>query len=271
MTITIIKPRSRSFLPNFKEIWQYRELILALATRDLKARYRQTWLGGAWAIAQPLLTMVVFSFFFGKLARIPSDNIPYPVFSYAGLLLWSLFSNTLNLSSNSLLTNVGLIGKVYFPRLVIPFAVSLVTLVDYAIATIVLVGLIAVYRIPFQLSIIWLPFLVILTWLLALSGGCILAAINVRFRDVRYIVPFFTQLLMYVTPVIYPFSVTGNYKNIVMLNPLAGFVETHRSLFLGNPPIPWNLLGYSVLTTVIILIIGLTYFVKSERQFADIL
>jgi lipopolysaccharide transport system permease protein len=269
-TITVIQPSNKWKLLDLKEIWNYRELLYAFVKRDVTAKYRQTFVGAGWAIIQPFMTMVIFSFFFGKLAKMPSDGVPYPIFSYAGLLLWTYFSNALSGAANSMVGASGLITKVYFPRIIVPLATTLQFMIDYFVATIILFVMMFIYHVPLTIGLLGLPFIVFFTWLLAAGSGFILTAINVRYRDVQYIVPFFISLLMYVTPVIYPASVADRFRFILAINPMTGLIETHRALILSQP-IPWNELGLSIVYTLIIFIVGSLYFKKVERGFADVI
>lgn len=267
--ITIIKPK-KGFIPiNFNELWEFRELFFTFVERDLKIRYKQTVLGIMWAILQPLTTMILFSFFFGKIAKIPSDGIPYPIFSYAGLLLWTYFANSVSTSSNSVISSAGLISKVYFPRLIIPLSSTMIGLFDYCIAFFILLGLMFAYKIPLSFTVILLPFILLITWMFASGIGLWFSATNVLYRDVRIVLSFIMQLWIYATPVIYPLSVAGNFRWIVILNPMTAIIETHRSIFLGQPVIPWMGLLYSTLATFIIFLSGMLYFKFIERHFAD--
>lgn len=268
--ITIIQPSKKLSFIDLKELWQYRELLMAFVMRDITSKYRQTIIGGGWAIIQPFTQMVIFSFFFGKLANMPSEGVPYPIFSYSGLLLWSYFSGALSGAANSMLGASGLITKVYFPRIIVPLATTIQGLVDYGIASLILLVLMYLYNIPFTFGLIGLPIIVILTMFLSSGIGFILAAINVKFRDVRFILPFFIQLLLYVTPVIYPASVADRFRFILALNPMTGYIEAHRALILARP-IPWNELGLSIVFTIIFFFIGAIYFRKTEKGFADVI
>lgn len=268
--ITIIKPSKKLSFVDFKEMWEYRELLLTFSLRDIKIRYKQTLIGGTWAIMQPFAQMVIFSFFFGKLAKIPSDGIPYPIFSYAGLLLWTFFSNCLSATSNSMVASAAIIKKVYFPRLITPIASTLVYVVDYLIAFTVLLGLMSFYKFSVTISFLLLPLVLFFTWLLALGMGFFLSAVNVKYRDVGLALPFFIQLFMYITPVIYPSSVAGQFQWIVDLNPMSGFIEAHRALILGLPfDIHRMIIPFGFM--VVFLILGMFYFRKTEREFVDII
>lgn len=269
--ITIIEPQKKFAFPNLRELWLYRELLYSFVVRDLKVRYRQTVIGGLWAILQPLTTMVVFSVFFGTIAKIGSEGVPYPIFSYAGLLLWIYFSSSVGNGSNSLVGSAGLLTKIYFPRLIIPISAVIVGLVDYAIAFIVLGGLMWYYHIVPTVAMLGIPLLLLLTLLLSSGISFWLSAINVKYHDVRFVLPFFIQLMMFFTPVIYPISVAPNYRLILALNPMSGIVEAHRAMILGNQPINWELLGISALITLVIFITGGIYFRSVEKNFADII
>jgi lipopolysaccharide transport system permease protein len=268
--VIVIEPSKAFQFIDFKELWRYRELLFAFVKRDITSKYRQTIIGGGWAIIQPFTTMVVFSFFFGKLANMPSDGFPYPVFSYSGLLLWTYFSSALGGAANSMVGASGMITKVYFPRMIVPLATTLQAIIDYAVATLMLFLLLFFYKIPLSIGLLGLPIIVFGTWMLSSGVGMVLASINVKYRDVRFILPFFIQLLLYITPVIYPASVAGRFQLILALNPMTGYVETHRALILSQS-IPWSSLGISFLLTIIFFIFGSFYFKQTERKFADII
>ena len=269
--VLLIQP-SRGFLRlNLKDVWAYRELLYFLVWRDIKVRYKQTALGAAWAIIQPVMTMVVFSVFFGRLAKVPSDGIPYPVFSFAALLPWQLFAFSLSESSNSLVGSQNLITKVYFPRLVIPLSSVLAGVVDFGIAFVVLLGLMIYYGIHPTGAVIWLPLFVLLALATALSVGLWLSALNVKYRDVRYTIPFLTQFWMFATPVAYSSTlVPEKWRALFGLNPMAGVVEGFRWALLGKSGGPGALLWVSVMAVLLLLIGGLFYFRKTEATFADI-
>lgn len=253
------------------DLWHYRELLYFLAWRDFKVRYKQTVLGAAWAIIQPFFTMIVFSIFFGYLGKIPSDGIPYPVFAYCALLPWSLFAYALSESSNSLVNNQSLITKVYFPRLIIPIAPMFVGLVDFGIACIVLIGMMRFYGIVPGPTILATPLFVILAVLTALAVGIWLSALNVQFRDVRYTIPFLTQLWLLATPVAYPSSLLPEpWRSLYGLNPMAGVVEGFRWALLGQSGAPGFLIAVSSVAVVALLVGGLWYFSRMEQTFADI-
>jgi lipopolysaccharide transport system permease protein len=253
------------------ELWAYRELLYFLVWRDIKVRYKQTLLGAAWAIIQPVLTMVVFTLFFGNLAKVPSDGIPYPLFSFAGLVPWTLFAYSLTESSSSLVTNQNLITKVYFPRLIIPLASVLSGLVDFAISFAVLIVLMLYYGVMPQLAALTVPLFVIFAVLAALSVGIWLSALNVEFRDVRYTIPFLTQVWMFMTPLAYASSlVPPQWRLIYGLNPMAGVVEGFRWALLGKTAAPSLLLAASIPAVILLLVGGSYYFRRMERTFADV-
>ncbi|MFQ5922849.1 MAG: ABC transporter permease [Anaerolineales bacterium] len=254
-----------------RELWEYRELLYFLVWRDIKVRYKQTVLGAAWAILQPLFTMVVFSLFFGKLAKIPSDGIPYPIFSYAALVPWTFFAGGLSQSSNSLVGSANLIRKVYFPRLVVPIASVLGGGVDFALAFIVLLGMMFFYGIVPSWAVIWLPLLLLLALVTSLGVGLWLTAMNVQFRDVRYMVPFLVQAWLFATPIAYPSSLLDEpWRTLYGLNPMVGVVEGFRWALLGTEHAPGAMFSISALAAVGLLITGAYYFRRMEKTFADI-
>lgn len=253
------------------ELWEYRELLYFLVWRDIKVRYKQTVLGAAWAIIQPLMTMVVFSLFFGRLAKVPSDGIPYPIFSYAALVPWTFFSNGLTQSTSSLVGGQNLIKKVYFPRLVLPIAAVLSGIVDFALAFTVLLGLMLFYGMTPGAAIILLPPLLLLAFITALGVSLWLAALNVEFRDVRHTVPFIAQFWMFATPIAYPSSLLPEaWRPVYGLNPMAGVVEGFRWALLGTDTAPGPLILVSVAVSVALLVSGAYYFRRLERNFADV-
>lgn len=266
----IIKPSHGWVQFQWRELWKYRELLYFLCWRDIKVRYKQTALGAAWAIIQPLFTMLVFSIFFGKLGKIPSDDIPYPLFSYTALLPWTLFANGLSQASNSLVGNSNLITKVYFPRMVIPLSSVLSGLLDFVIALSVFVGLMIFYQVWPAITMIWLiPFL-ILNLITTLGVSLWLSALNVQYRDVRYAVPFLTQFWLFITPIAYPSSLlTEPWRSLYGLNPMAGVVEGFRWALLGTK-LPVQLLIVSTVIAIIFLLTGAYYFRSMEKRFADI-
>lgn len=269
--VTIIKPSGKLQFINLREIWAYRELLFSFVKRDIQVRYRQTVIGGLWAIVQPLFTMVIFSFFFGHLAKISGGGVPYPIFSYAGLLLWTYFTGAITSSSASMVASASLITKVYFPRIIIPIASTLTGLLDYAVASIVLIGLMFYYQIMPTGQILLVPLTLLLTWMLAMGIGFWLSAMNVKYRDIGYILPFFIQSLLFVTPVIYPSSIAPNFKFLLSLNPMTGIIDAHRAMILGGLPINWVSLGISSVLVIVILVTGAAYFKSVEKYFADII
>jgi len=266
-----IKPRKGVLSIDLRELWRYKELLWSLALKEIRVRYKQTLIGGVWAILQPFLTMVVFTIFFGQMIKIPSDNIPYAVFSYSGLLLWTLFSNGLTLASSSTIVNQQLISKIYFPRVIIPTSTTIVGLIDYIIAFLIIFGIMFYYEFTPSAMIFLLPITVFFTWMLITGLGFFFSALNVKYRDVRYVIPFITRTLIFVTPVIYPISISGNFKWLLIINPMTGLIEAHRAMILGHQPIDWQLLTISIILTIIIFFTGLIYFKRTERYFADII
>jgi len=255
-----------------RELWQYRELFYFMVWRDIKVRYKQSLLGGLWAIIQPFATMVVFTLFFNKLAGIGSGDVPYPIFSYSALLPWTFFSTTITQMGNSLVNNQNLITKVYFPRITIPAAGAIRGLVDFAIASTLLIGMMVYYRYtPDWTFVLWLVLLVPLM-ALAMGVGMIFAAVNVKYRDVQHILPFMVQLWLFVTPVIWPVSMLPERWRLVLgLNPLAGLIEAFRACVVPTHELNLALFGISMAVTLIIFAIGALYFRRTARTFADII
>lgn len=270
--ISVIEPKKGWVPIDFKEIWAYRELLYFLTKRDIKVRYKQTVLGGLWAIIQPAFTMIIFTLFFGRLAKIPSDGIPYPIFVYVGLLPWTYFANAVSNSGNSLVGSANLITKVYFPRLIVPSSASLAGLLDLFIAMFLLGVLMIHYQFaPNVIGILIFPFLVCLTFFCALGVGLWLSAMNVHYRDIRYAIPFLIQIWMFVSPVIYPVSmIEEKYQWLLALNPMGGVINAYRASILGHQPIDWTLLGISAAMILLVLISGLLYFRRMEKVFADV-
>lgn len=255
-----------------KEFWEYRELFYFLVWRDVKIRYKQTVLGATWAIIQPFFMMIVFTVFFGKMAKMPSDGIPYPVFSYAALLPWTYFSAALTHSGNSLLAGANLVRKVYFPRVALPAASALGGIVDFAIAFVILFGLMFYYDITPGVGLLLWPVLMIPLVLLAMGIGMILSSLNVKYRDIKYAIPFLVQTLLFVTPIIYPSSIAPErFRFLLSLNPLTGLIEAFRASALPSKTVDWPLLGLSVGITLVIFVLGAMYFRKTEREFADVI
>ncbi len=256
---------------NLREMWAYRELLYFLVWRDVSVRYKQTFLGGAWAIIQPFSAMVLFSLFFGRLAKMPSDGIPYPIFSYTALVPWTFFAGGLSAAANSIVSNSNLVTKVYFPRLVIPLASVLGGLVDFGLAFTVLLGMMLAYAIHPTLNLVWLPLLLLLAFATALGVGLWLAVLNVRFRDVRYVLPFLMQIWLFATPIVYPSSLLpAQWRAFYGLNPIAGVVEGFRWALLGTGTRPGATLIVSAATVLLILVSGTFYFRRMERTFADL-
>jgi lipopolysaccharide transport system permease protein len=267
----IIEPRKSWAALDLRDVWAYRELLYFLIWRDVKVRYKQTALGAGWAILQPLLTMLVFTLLFGRLAGIKSDGIPYPIFAYAGLLIWTFFANAVTNSGNSLVGSANLITKIYFPRMIIPGAAVGAGLVDLAIAFLIQIVLMVYYHVAITSAILMVPILVLLATLLALGVGMWLSALNVKYRDIRYAIPFLIQLWMFASPVIYPESMLqGKLKYILRLNPLTGIIENFRVALFGHSNFDWNSLGISAAITFLVLIYSAYSFRRMERSFADI-
>lgn len=257
---------------NFLELWEYRDLLRLLVWRDIKVRYKQTLLGAGWAILQPLLTMFLFSMVFGRLAKVPSDGLPYPIFAFAALVPWGFFSGALNQSSNSLVGNANLIKKIYFPRLVIPAACSISALVDMGIAFLVLLLFMTAYGIAPTWNVFWLPALILLSLVASLGAGLWLGALSVRYRDVRYVLPFILRFWLFATPVAYPSSMLDQpWRTVYGLNPMVGVVEGFRWALLGTGTAPGMMICVSALVAGLILVSGMFYFRKMEATFADIL
>jgi len=267
----ILKPRSGWQPINWRELWSARELFAFLVWRDIKIRYRQTVLGGLWAVLQPLLAMLIFTFFFNRLVGINADGPPYPLFAYTGLVLWTFFSNAVSMSSNSLVGNQVLVSKVYFPRIFIPTASIGALALDLLIGLVLLGVLLIYFRWPPAPGAILFPIYVLGTALAASGLGCALSALNVRFRDVKYVVPFLIQMGLFVSAVIYPMSyVPERYQPFLALNPMVGLIEGFRSGILGGPA-NWSLIGISFASSVLCFIGGVVLFSRMERQFADII
>jgi len=268
--VTIIEPSKGWVSLRLPALWRARELLYFLIWRDVKVRYKQTLLGATWAILQPLLTMVVFSIFFGKLARMPSDGVPYPLFAYVALVPWTFFANGLTLASNSLVANQTLLRKVYFPRLVIPVSAVAAGLIDFGIAFVVLLGLAARYGVPLTVNMIWLPALVLLALVTALGVGLWFAALNVLYRDIQYVVPFLVQVWLYATPIVYPSSlVPERWRTLYAINPMVGVVEGFRWALLGTGTAPGPMMLVSALAALATLLGGLFFFRRMEKSFSD--
>lgn len=269
--LVTIQPGKSWGVVDLHDLWAFRDLLYFLTWRDVKVRYKQTALGVAWAVIQPLFTMVIFTLFFGRLAGVPSDNIPYPVFAYAGLLPWTFFANAISNSGNSLVGSANLITKVYFPRMIIPAAAIAAGLVDLAISFLVLIPLMIYYRIGVTWTVVMFPAVVFLTALLALGVGMWLSALNVKYRDVRFALPFIVQLWMFVSPVIYPASfLPQRFRWLLWLNPMTGIIEGYRSSLFGRS-FNWSALAVSVAITLAVLVYSSYAFHRMEKNFADII
>jgi len=265
-----IRPPRRWVPVNFHELWEYRELLYSFVSRDVKIRYKQTVLGFLWAIIQPLFLMVVFSLFFGRLAQVPSDGIPYPLFSFAALLPWTLFAEGLTRSSTSMVNNANIMTKVYFPRLIMPISGILSPLVDFIIAFVILLFMMAYYGFVPTIAIVLLPFFILLALMTSLSVGLWFSALNVKYRDFQYTIPFIIQIWLFASPVVYPVSMLPpSWQYIYALNPMVGVIEGFRWALLGTKP-PDFLILVSAVVVVLLLVGGLFYFKRMEQYFADV-
>ncbi len=266
-----IQPTKGRISLNLRELWEYRELLFFFVWRDLKVRFKQTILGVSWAILQPFLQMVIFSVFFGRLAKVPSDDLPYPIFSYAALVPWNFFANAILNGSNSLISNANMLKKIYFPRMTMPLATVLAGLVDFVLAFVVLFGMMIYYnRLP-TINILWLPLFLLLALITSLGVGLWLSALNVQFRDVRYTVPFLTQAWLFATPIAYSSSLLSEpWKTLYGLNPMVGVVEGFRWALLGTDTAPGPIIFVSSLAAIILLVSGAYYFRSMEKDFADV-
>ena len=269
--VIVVKPSKGWISLKLKELWEYRELLYFMAWRDIKVRYKQTVLGAAWAIIQPFFTMVIFSIFFGRLAKVPSDGLPYPIFAYTALVPWTFFANGLNQASNSLVGSANLIKKVYFPRLVVPISSVISGVVDFVLAFAVLLGMMLFYGFAPTVNILWLPLFILLIFVTALGVGFWLSALNVQFRDVRYTVPFLTQFWLFATPIAYPSSLLSEpWRTLYGINPMVGVVEGFRWALLGTDTAPGAIILVSSLVALALLVGGAFYFKRLERSFADV-
>lgn len=268
-----IKPPKGLVSFNFPELWRYKELLYVFSWRDIKVRYKQTAIGALWAIFQPFITMIIFTVFFGGLAKVPSDGIPYPIFVYTGLLFWNYFSTALTNASNCLVENENIVKKVYFPRLILPISTTVTPLIDFCFALLILFGLMIYYHFtPSFLGIILIPVLLLISMLTASGLGFFLSAVNAKYRDVRYALPFFIQIMMYVTPVIYSVTIIPQkYQWIAYLNPMAGVISTARVTLLNTGSVNMLEIAIALIITIALFFIGLAYFRKTERFFADVL
>ncbi|MFC1495567.1 ABC transporter permease [Thermodesulfobacteriota bacterium] len=270
-TQTIVKPRKGWQLINWKELVEYKDLFYFLVLRDIQVLYKQTILGFAWAIIRPVFQMIVFSIVFGRLAKVPSDGIPYPIFSYTALIPWTYFSQTITKSTQSLITNMNMLTKIYFPRLVIPMAPILVGLVDFAISFIILILMMIWYGIIPTLNMIFLPILILIMILTSSGLGMWLSAMAIQYRDVRHAVQFVVQLLMYAAPVVWPASlIPDKYRLFYGLYPMAGVIEGFRSCLIGANPMPWDIIIVGAITSILLFFSGAFYFMRMERFFADV-
>jgi lipopolysaccharide transport system permease protein len=269
--LVIIQPSKKWNLFSLKDIWAYRELLFFLTWRDVKVRYKQTALGAAWAILQPLFMMLIFTIFFGKLAGVGSSGIPYPLFALGGLVPWTFFSNAITASGNSLVGSAHLITKVYFPRLIVPAAAMLAGLVDFLLAFLLLCLLMIYYRVTLTVQILFLPVLILLTALFSLAVGTWMSALNVKYRDVRFALPFLIQLWLFVSSVILPSSaIPPKWRWLLMLNPMSGIIEGYRSALFGLP-FDWPALSIAAVLTLLVLLYAIYAFSRVERSFADII
>lgn len=267
----VVEARQSGISFHLKDFWTYRELLYFLIWRDVKIRYKQTLLGAAWAIIQPLLTMVIFTFIFGRVARIDSEGVPYPIFAYAALLPWTFFANAITSSGNSIVGSTHLITKVYFPRMIIPVSAVGAGLVDFAVAFPMLAALMLYYHIPITSNILVFVPLVLLTTTLAIAVGLWLSAINVKYRDVKFAIPFLVQVWMYLSPVAYPSSVVpAQWRTIYVLNPFVGIIDGYRAVLFGRA-MPWKEIGISVVLTLVLLGYAAYQFRKMEKSFADVI
>lgn len=266
----VIKPKS-AFRIDFRELWEYRELFYFLAWRDIKVRYKQTAIGVVWAVLQPLITTVVFTVFFGRIVGIQTGLVPYPVFAFLGLLFWNFFSNFLTSASDSMVAHRGIIQKVYFPRLIIPLSSAFVFVLDFLFGTFLFFGLALAYRVPLQWQgVVFLLPALLIAFVGAAGLSLFFAAVNVKYRDVRYVLPFFIQLIIFVSPVIYPTTILHQYRWLWYLNPLSGILDATRNLMFGSAPVDWLLLGSSFGISIVMLSFGLVVFKLTEKWFADI-
>lgn len=267
----IIEPNKGWQLINFKELREYKDLFFFLVWRDIKVLYKQTVLGFLWAIIRPVFSMIIFSIVFGGLAKVPSDGVPYPIFSYAALLPWTYFSTSLNNSTQSLISNVALLTKVYFPRLIIPITPILAGLVDFIIAFSILGLMMIWYSIAPTLNIIFLPLLILLMILTASGIGMWLSVLAIQYRDIKHAIQFIVQLLMYLAPVVWPVSlIPRKYRLLYGIYPMAGVIEGFRSSLIGTTPLPWDLIGIGALSSILIALSGIFYFRRMEKIFADV-
>lgn len=273
MTTIVIRPRNKWHILDFKELWHSRELFYIFSWRDIKVRYKQTVLGIVWVLLQPLLSMVIFTVFFGNFAKIPSDGLPYPVFVLLGLVFWGFFSGALSRASTAFIDNEALVKKVYFPREILPFSTVVTAFVDFLVALVLFLIVALFYQVSFNLAFFAMILLSIVITTLASAGlGLLVASINIKYRDVRYIIPYFLQLMIFVTPVIYPLSIVRpSFQFILSLNPMAGVINSLRSVLTSGSVAEPTHLAVSLISSIALFIFGMLYFRKTERYFADIL
>jgi lipopolysaccharide transport system permease protein len=269
----VIDAKNKWFSLNLKELLRFEDLFYFLAWRDIKVRYKQTAVGVIWAFIVPFVTMVIFSVFFGQLAGIESDDIPYPIFVFIGLVFWNFFSQAITNASNSLVASQEIVKKIYFPKIILVGSSIIVSLIDFAITVVILIGMMIYFQfVPQLISIIIIPLLILITLLATLGLGLFLAAINVKYRDVRYVVPVFIQTLLFLTPVIYPTSIASEHiRWILLLNPMTGVVENARAVVLNQTTMQWDALLISLIISIVLFIFGLIYFKKTESYFADVI
>ncbi len=266
----VIKPQNRFNFSDLADIWRYRELLYFLTWRDLKVRYKQTVVGVAWVLFQPFISMVIFTIFFGNFAKMPTDGAPYPIFVFLGLLFWQFFSASVADISNCLINNQHIITKVYFPRILLPISLVLTRFVDFLVSLVILIGLMIYYGFwPSLIGVLIFPILCLVSAMAALGLGLFFASLNIKYRDVRYVLPFFIQMLMFVTPVVYSSSILGKYSWLLAVNPLAGVIKTARSELLQSYDTNWLQFGLSAAACVVLLVIGWLYFRKAERYSVD--
>lgn len=267
----IIDAKTRWGLVDLRDLWYYRDLLYFLVWRDIKVRYAQSVLGVGWAVIQPVFLMIVFTLVFGRLARLDSDGAPYAIFSYVALVPWTYFSNALTDSTTSLVQNSALITKVYFPRIILPLSAILSKLIDFAIALILVIGLLVWYKTVPNVGVAVIPLLVLLMILTAAGLGIWLASLAIQYRDIKYALTFIIQMLMFASPVVYPLNmVPERYQFLYSLNPMVGVIEGFRSAFLATNPMPWNLIGSGFCVAIALLVAGTFYFRRNEESFADV-
>ena len=271
LPVVVIEPRTSRRIINLRELWKSHELLYFLTWRDIKVRYKQTLLGVLWAILQPLSMMFVFTVFFGKMIGVPSDALPYPLFAFAGLLPWTFFTTALNTSSNSIVSNANLVTKVYFPRLLVPIAAVLAALIDFAISLVVLAVLMIYYRTGLNFSLFMLPVLMLVLLSLAIGCGVLTSALNVKYRDIRFVVPFLIQVWFFASPIIYSTSIVPErWRWILSVNPMTGILEGFRVALFGHKPFNWTAMVISIGISLVLLLYALVTFNRMEKSFADI-